>query len=277
MSVAARADDDGEGWPVASDAVGSGAAHQIVHVEDVMGTVASFRITPSPDAAPDVVERLVRAACASLHDADAVFSTWRPQSPLSRVRRGELPVAGASPDIGLVLDLCEKARDASGAWFDPWAMPGGVDPTGLVKGWAVERALDVLQTQDVIAASINAGGDIAVFGPPPEGGRWRFGVRHPWRDDALACVVHVDSALATSGTYERGDHLVDPHSGEHRARAVSASVIGPSLAFADAFATALAVGGDDALGALASARGYEGYLIRPDGTEAWTDGMAFAD
>lgn len=277
MSAAARADEGAEGWPVASDAVGSGAAPQIVHVEDVMGTVASFRITPSPDALAGVVEQLLLAACASLHDADAVFSTWKPQSPLSRVRRGELAMADAPPEVGVVLDLCEKACDVTGAWFDPWAMPGGVDPTGLVKGWAVERALGVLQTADVAAASVNAGGDVAVFGPPPEGGRWRFGIRHPWRGDALACVVHVDSALATSGTYERGDHLVDPRSGEHRARAVSASVIGPSLSFADAFATALAVGGDDALAALASVRGYEGYLIRPDGTEAWTDGMAFAD
>ncbi len=242
-----------------------------------MGTVVSFRVAPSLDAPAEGVPRLLHAACASLHDADAIFSTWKPQSPLSRIRRGELAVVDAPAQVGEVFDLCAKARELSGAWFDPWAMPGGVDPTGLVKGWAVERALAVLHAPGVAAASVNAGGDIAVFGPPPEGTSWRFGIRHPWRADALACVVHVESALATSGTYERGAHLVDPRSGEHRARGVSASVTGPSLAFADAFATALAVGGDDALGALAAVPGYEGYLIRSDGTEGWTDGMAFAD
>ena len=182
----------------------------------------------------------------------------------------------APPELAQVLALCADATARSRGWFDPWAMPGGVDPTGLVKGWAAERALRALRAPGVDAALVNAGGDLAAFGRPAPDEGWRIGIRHPWRPDALACVVHVDAAVATSGTYERGPHLLDPRTGRRRASAASATVTGPSLALADAFATALAVGGDDALDAVAELSGYEGYLIRRDGTERWSTGMRFA-
>jgi thiamine biosynthesis lipoprotein len=200
---------------------------------------------------------------------------------VSRLRRGdttvaELPaeVAGVIDDV---LDECRAAQRASGGWFDPWAMPGGVDPTGLVKGWAVDRALSVLKEAGIGGAFVNGGGDIAAFGSPAPGERWHAGIRHPWRADALAAIVAVDAAVATSGCYERGPHLIDPATGRPGARAASATVTGPRLALADALATAVAVGGDEALAAVAALEGYEGYLIRPDGTEADTGGVAFVD
>jgi thiamine biosynthesis lipoprotein len=154
-------------------------------------------------------------------------------------------------------------------------MPGGVDPTGLVKGWAVERALDVLRLEGVTGALVNGGGDLAAFGCPAAGRAWRIGIRHPWRHDALACVIRIQAAVATSGTYERGPHLLDPFTGRPGNRAVSATVTGPSLALADALATAVAAGGDDAMAAVAALDGYAGYLIRPDGSEADTGGIQF--
>ena len=154
-------------------------------------------------------------------------------------------------------------------------MPGGVDPTGLVKGWAVERALAVLRAAGIPAALINGGGDVAAYGGPAPGEPWRIGVRHPWRPGALAGIIEVQAAVATSGTYERGSHLIDPHTGRAGSRAVSATVTGPSLTLADALATAVAVGGDEALGLVAGLEGYEGYLIRPDGSETGTGGITF--
>ncbi len=251
-------------------------APRVVHVEHVMGTAVSFHLDVDSTRSNADIRRAVTSACAELHEVDRVFSTWKPESPLSRLRRGDLPLPTAPAGVHQVLDLCAQVRDLSSGWFDPWAMPGGVDPTGLVKGWAVERALAALRVPGVTAASANAGGDVAVFGHPDEGEKWRIGVRHPWRQDALACVLLVDDAVATSGTYERGPHLVDPRTGERRTSAASASVVGPSLAVADGLSTALAVGGDDMLERLATIPGYEGYLVRPDGTEAWTDGMPFA-
>ncbi len=261
-------------------------SHEVAHVEHVMGTAVSlrFRMRSGTRAARSgsSKERLGLArhalglACAELHRADALFSTWRSESPMSRIRRGDLLFETAPEEIHRVLDLCEDVRRMTGGWFDPWAMPGGVDPTGLVKGWAAERALDTLRAHGALAACVNAGGDLAVLGRPASGGPWRMGIRHPWRPDALACTVFVERALATSGTYERGLHLFDPHAHRPSSRAVSASVAGPSLAIADGLATALCVGGDDVLDRLAQIPGYEGYLVRADGTEAWSEGMPFA-
>jgi thiamine biosynthesis lipoprotein len=250
--------------------------HDVVHVEHVMGTAVSIHLHLRPScSSPSAVQPALEHACAELHHADAVFSTWNRASPLSQVRDGTLALEAAPQEIHEVLGICETLRALTGGWFDPWAMPGGFDPTGIVKGWAAERALAALRVRDVAAASVNAGGDVAVFGRPVGDASWRIGIRHPWKPDALACVVLVDHAVATSGTYERGAHLVDPMTGQRFARGASATVLGPSLSLADGLATALAVGGDDVLCLLGEVPRYEGYLIRPDGTESWTEGMAF--
>jgi thiamine biosynthesis lipoprotein len=248
------------------------------HAEPVMGTVFSFTLVPG-SVPPATVRAALAAACRILHRCDAVFSTWDPDSPVSRFRRGAAAAGSMPPEFAEVLRECQDARAASGGWFDPWAMPGGFDPTGLVKGWAAERALAGLRAAGLAGGMVNGGGDIAVFGAPPDGDRWRVGIRHPWRPDALACVVEVEAgvaAVATSGPYERGAHLIDPATGRPASRAASATVTGPRLALADALATGLAVGGDEALAVLAGLPGYAGYLIRPDGTETDTGGIAFA-
>ncbi|HEY1914471.1 MAG TPA: FAD:protein FMN transferase [Streptosporangiaceae bacterium] len=244
------------------------------HKETVMGTVVSFAVRPAELPKP-AVRAAIAAACAGLHQADAVFSTWDSGSPVSRLRRGAATPAQMPAEVGEVLGLCEQARALSRGWFDPWAMPGGVDPTGLVKGWAVERAAAALRAAGVTAALVNGGGDLTAFGEPEPGLPWRAGVRHPWRPAALACVLTVRGAVATSARYERGVHLIDPFRGRPADAVASATVTGPSLALADALATALAVGSDDALAAVAEAAGYQGYLIRADGSETDTGGMAF--
>ena len=175
-----------------------------------------------------------------------------------------------------MLLLCALARRYSDGWFDPWALPGGVDPTGLVKGWAAARALARIGAAGGRAAMVSAGGDVATIGDP--GHPWRIGITDPWDRKGLAGVVEVQGAgaVCTSGTYERGTHLIDPHTGEPADRTVSATVTGPDLAIADALATALAVGGTDALAAIEQVAGYEGWLIRPDGSDEATEGWRFA-
>lgn len=246
----------------------------LTHAEPAMGTVFSFAVVTGAVPEPAVRAAIV-GACEVLHRCDALFSTWDEASPVSRFRRGEATLSQMPPDFHEVLEECRAARRASGGWFDPWAMPGGFDPTGLVKGWATERALAVLRGAGVPGALINGGGDVAAFGSPAGGQRWRVGIRHPWRADALAGIVETDAAVATSGCYERGAHLVDPRTGQPASRAASATVTGPSLALADALATGVAVGGDEALPAVARLGGYAAYLIRPDGTETDT-GIQFA-
>jgi len=244
------------------------------HAEQVMGTVVSFTVVPGDLPGP-AAQAAVEAACRVLHRADAVFSTWNPASPVSRLRRGEVAAGMMPAEVTEVLTLCRRARKASGGWFDPWALPGGVDPTGLVKGWAVERAAEVLRRAGIDAALVNGGGDLTVFGSPAPGQRWRIGIRHPWRADALACIVQARAAVATSADYERGAHLLDPLTGRPATGVASATVTGPSLALAAALATAVAVGADEALAAVGALDGYEGYLIPADGSEADTGGMEF--
>jgi FAD:protein FMN transferase len=288
-------------------------APQTTHAEPVMGTVFSFTVVHG-DLPPDAVRTALAAACRTLHHCDALFSTWDPDSPVSRFRRGEVALGQMPQEFTEVLQECRAAKQASGGWFDPWAMPGGFDPTGLVKGWATERALEELRGAGLPGALINGGGDVAVFGSPADGLRWRVGIRHPWRADALACVIGAGqapvteergleppggsggsrpragtggvpgrlaardgiAAVATSGPYERGAHLIDPATGQPASRAASATVTGPSLALADALATGVAVGGDEALAVVAGLDRYAAYLIRPDGSEADTGGIAFA-
>lgn len=240
-----------------------------------MGTVVSFVVYPGVPGRDAAAAALVRA-CRSLHEADAVFSTYVSDSPISRLRRGEAELAELPGEVATVLELCQRAKEASGGWFDPWAMPGGVDPTGLVKGWAAERALRELVLAEVTGAMVNAAGDLMVHGCPDEAPSWRIGIAHPWRRDALACVIEADAAVATSGTYERGAHLIDPRSGRPAARAASATVTGPSLAIADALATALAVAGGEAMQLVTNVDGYDAYLICTDGTEHASEGIRFA-
>ena len=271
-------------WPARprQDPVGGWAAgvstpeQPVVHVEAVMGTMVSFRVHPGAQGR-DRCREAIEEACEVLHTVDATFSLWRPDSPLSKLRRGDAALAEMPPEVAEVLDLCRHARDCSRGWFDPWSMPGGFDPTGLVKGWSLDRALEVLKRSGSTAALLNAGGDLVAFGSPAPGARWRIGVRHPWMADALACVVRLDAAIATSGPYERGPHLIDPRTGRPAQTVASATVTGANLAMCDALATALAVGGADAFDAIAGLDGYEAYVIDASGDEQATDAMAFLD
>jgi thiamine biosynthesis lipoprotein len=242
--------------------------------EPVMGTVVSFDLRPQGLAA-EITRAALREACAALHGADACFSLYRPGSSLSRLRRGELALEDAPEDIREVLALSRRVRELSGGWFDPWGMADGFDPTGLVKGWAAARALRILERSGVGAAMINAAGDIAACGRPAPDRRWRVGVRAPEAADRLCCVLALDGAVATSGQYERGPHVLDPRTGGPASAARSATVAGPDLTVADGLATGLLVAGRRGLSSIVAA-GYEAMIIDADGALVHTSGFPFA-
>ena len=263
------------------------------HLEDVMGTVVTIDVytgepaQPSPPGLSAKLATALATAVATLHRADEVFSTWQPHSPVSRLRRGEITLAQAPPEVAAVLELCAIARDRTDGWFDPWAMPGGVDPTGYVKGWAAQRALAAFHDNDdhnddhndshIAGAIVNAAGDIATFGGLPDGTPFRIGITDPASPRRIAEVVTLTGAIATSGTYERGNHLIDPRSGQPAARVASASVTGPDLGLADALATALAVGGAPVLDLIDALDGYAAFTIGADGRQSWTEHFPFAE
>jgi thiamine biosynthesis lipoprotein len=261
----------------------SGPAHggrrtrALHHREAVMGTVVTIDLYVDAGASVDRLATHMGRARSALQRADDVFSTWKVDSPMSRLRRGEVPLDQVPAEVAGVLDSCRAARVLTDGWFDPWALPGGVDPTGYVKGWAAERALDALRMPEVAAAVVNAAGDIASFGGPAPGAPFRFAVVDPHHTTRYACVVEHTGAVATSGTYERGQHLFDPRSRRAMAAVASATVTGPELGLADALATALAVGGQDMLARLDSIDGFEALVIGHDGTRRWTCGFPWAE
>jgi thiamine biosynthesis lipoprotein len=250
--------------------------HVLHHLEPVMGTVVTIDIYSDGDAPSDEILLQVARARDILQRADAVFSTWQADSPMSRLRRGEITCEDTPPEVAEVLECCAKVRDISGGWFDPWAMPGGVDPTGYVKGWAAQRALGALVSTEIHGAIVNAAGDIASFGDTDGSQAFRIGIVDPLAPDRLACVVELTGAIATSGTYERGNHLIDPYSRRPTTRVASASVSGPDLGIADALATAVVIAGGAGLALVETLENYEALTIDFDGALRWTEHFPFA-
>ncbi|SCE01358.1 thiamine biosynthesis lipoprotein [Streptomyces sp. DvalAA-14] len=234
-------------------------------VEQIMGTVFSFDVR---GAGPRTATALV-GAVAWLEHVDEVFSTYRPESQISRLAAGTLALSACSPEVWEVLRLCEAAERRSGGWFSA-GYAGGFDPTGLVKGWAVERAAAMVSSSGAEAVCVNGGGDVQVHGGP-----WRIGVSDPLRRGRLATVVHADRelAVATSGPAERGCHIVDPHSGRPPAGGLaSLTVVCRSLTEADTCATAAYAMGDQAARTwLRSLPGTRSFAVAADGT-TWTTG-----
>lgn len=233
-----------------------------------MGTAIGIDVRDPgvPDAAVD--DAFVRLAAA-----EARFSTYRADSEVSRYGRGEIGDDDLSAEFREVLRLCEAVRISSGGAFDVRHRPDGlVDPTGLVKGWAVDEAAAVLEGHGARNYTINAGGDILARGEPSPGRAWRVGVQHPQIREAMAAVLEVrDLAVATSGEYERGDHVIDPHTGARPTGMLSVTVAGPSLALADAYATAAFAMGADGIRWIAALSGYAGCAITTDGQLVWTN------
>jgi thiamine biosynthesis lipoprotein len=239
------------------------------HAEHVMGTVFSFdvRDTPTP-AIRDALGRCV----AWLHRVDRVFSPYRPQSPVSRLARGELGLAACPPEVAEVLARCAAAERVTDGWFSS-TFGGRLDPTGLVKGWAVDHASDLLHAAGAGNTCVNGGGDLRTRGEAGPGLPWRIGIADPARPGALTAVVTgTDLAVATSGTAERGTHILDPHTRLPVRTWASVTVVGTRLAETDAYATAAFAMGDAAHAWLDGRPGYAGFTVDADGTMWQTGG-----
>jgi thiamine biosynthesis lipoprotein len=195
---------------------------------------------------------------------DATFSTFKPDSEINRLGRRELALADAHPDVREVLERCESLRVETDGYFDAYAA-GRLDPSGLVKGWAVDRGAALLEESGLRNFAINAGGDIVLSGGALPDFEWRVGIEHPLRRDRVAAVVAIrDGAVATSGAYARGDHVVDPHTGRPSSGVLSVTITGPDLATADAYATAAFAMGPAGAPWTARLRGYEALTILAD-------------
>ncbi|MHB8274677.1 MAG: FAD:protein FMN transferase [Dermatophilaceae bacterium] len=227
-------------------------------VRQIMGMPISIHLR-GQDVDSPMVARVVEDAFDLLREADRLFSPYREDSEVSRIRRGELDTAHADPLVQRVVTLCRQAGELTqGAFTDQLPDDHGVlrfDPTGLVKGWAAERAASRLADLPSATYCLNAGGDVVVGGAEAEaeggprrsnggsGALWRVGIEDPRDRSRVAEVVELhDGGVATSGTAARGAHLYDPKAQTFVDRGGSVTVVGPSLMWADVWATALFVG-----------------------------------
>jgi thiamine biosynthesis lipoprotein len=242
------------------------------HAEHVMGTVFSFDVPahlgPAQSAGP------LADAVHWLHWVDATFSPYREDSGVSRFGRGELTLAQCAPELAEILDQCAAISELSGGYFT--TTPGGrLDPSGFVKGWAVERAAAMLSDAGSASHSVNGGGDVQCAGEPRPGQPWRIGIAHPLRPAALALVVAGrDFAVATSGTAERGKHIIDPHTGMPAAALASITLVGRYLTTTDAYATAAFAMGGKARDWVETLDGHEAFAITADGGMWQTSGFS---
>ena len=252
---------------------GSGSMRR---VESIMGTTVSIDIRP-PHVEPAVLDEVVE----QLRDVDARFSMYRADSEVSRLARGEISLESCSLDVRHVMAACDHLETVTNGAFDARGhrADGLPDPSGFVKGWAVEEAAWLIDAAGGRNYQINAGGDIVARGEAEPGRSWRVGIRHPDQADRVAAVLAVsDRAIATSGSYERGAHIRNPRAagGEAVRGLRSVTLVGPGLAFTDAYATAVFAMGLDGLRWLASGpetADYAAYAITDDDRVIWTEGM----
>ncbi len=246
-------------------------------VEQIMGLPISIHLR-GDDPAADHVANAVTAVFADLRHADAVFSTYRDDSDLTRWERGELALADADPLLTDVVELCEQARERTDGRFDPHGLPDprtGIpryDPSGLVKGWAVQRAARHLNTLDGYGWCLNAGGDVLVHtsdDQPP----WRIGIENPIHPGRVMQVVDLyHGAVATSGSTHRGAHIIDPKTGRPATALRAVSVLGPELLWADVYATAAIADGPAAVDWLSTLGSYDALQVSTAGILRTTRG-----
>ena len=245
------------------------------HVEQVMGTAVSIDVRDQVSTRP--LDEVVRW----LHHVDDTFSTYQPDSPVSRLGTGAATLADMDDEVLGILALCDELRSDTDGAFDAAAVPAPngshLDPSGVVKGWAIERAAKILEDHGAHNFCINAGGDIVARGAAGPGAPWRVGIRHPELADKSAAVVCASPrlAIATSADYERGAHIIDPSTGAPAEGPASVTVVGPDLTYADAYATAVFVMGEPGLEWLIDRHpDYAGFLITRQHTALSTANFA---
>lgn len=224
---------------------GPATGERIAVAHTVRTTIAEYTLLFN---APDWLGRrgastVLRDAVAELRAIDLAYGPNRPESLVSRLRRGEVSPESYPPLTDLV-DRCTAMRAATDGWFDAWAVPGGFDPGGLLGGWAVEQAAARLRAGGVHDYAVLTGADLVVRGHAAHGGPWRVAVHHPTNRRQTPLVLEMTAgAIGTSGVTGRRGHVVDPHTGEPADQFIAATVVGPDLAVADAYATALYAAG----------------------------------
>lgn len=246
------------------------------HVAQIMGMPVSLALRGAHASSPAAMVAWERVV-AELTEVDRVFSTYRADSWVSRLDRGEVGLPDCPPQVREVLALGQEAQEQTGGAFSVWRPDAQgrrrLDPSGVVKGWAVERAARLLAGVEDTDFCLSAGGDLVCHVAAPGREAWRIGIEDPRDPSRVLAVVPVrDGAVATSGAAHRGAHVVDARTGLDAFGVASVTVIGPSLTWADIDATAAYARGVEAAEWLRTRDGRTGFVVWPDGTTTTVTG-----
>jgi thiamine biosynthesis lipoprotein len=232
----------------------------------VMGMPVTVAIV---DRAP---ARLIDDVFDYFSSVDARFSVFKPESEISALNRGLIGAAELSPEMREVLALAERSKQETDGYFEIRRPDGVLDPSGVVKGWAIRNAAHRLRDAGMESFFIEAGGDIQAGGRNPDGEEWSVGIRNPFNErEIIKAVTPKGRGIATSGTYVRGQHIYNPREpGRPIDDIVSLTVIGPDVLEADRFSTAAFAMGEAGIHFIEGLPGFEGYMVDARGIATQT-------
>jgi thiamine biosynthesis lipoprotein len=235
----------------------------------IMGMPITVEVVGAPTAAP------LEAAFAYFRAVDERFSPYKQDSEVSALNRGEVALAAVSPEMREVLWLSEATKADTQGYFDIRWPDGTIDPSGLVKGWAIRNAAALIADAGYADYYVEAGGDIQCAGRNERREPWRVGIRNPFNGSEIVKALQLNNAgIATSGNYVRGAHIYDPHAGNSDlADIVSLTVVAADIYDADRYATAAFAMGRDGINFIEATPGLEGYAIDRNGIATMTSGF----
>jgi thiamine biosynthesis lipoprotein len=252
------------------------------HVEECMGTV--FRFAGRTDLDAQTLASVIQDACTQLHEADDIFSTYKPNSPISRLARGETNLAGCPPVVADIWDACDEWQSKTNGWFNAMTPQNTFDPSGLVKTWAAQNAANALLAAGITDFTMNAGGDVLISDGASQDIDWRIGISKTVSiaspDAGVLTVIDLQGtdfrALATSGSAERGDHIWNPKALSSGApkELLQVSVVARDLVTADVWATAAFAEGARAVDHLDKIDVIEALFVFANGELAATSGFS---
>ncbi len=205
---------------------------------------------------------------------DEQFSPYKETSEVSKINRHDIVPSSYSPEMQEVIHWCRKTQEETFGFFNPWHN-NVFDPSGVVKGWAIQRASDKLKEMGLPNHSVDAGGDIALSGHNEKNEDWHIGIKNPFKQDEIIKVLLLtDMGIATSGTYIRGQHIYNPyHPDDTITEIVSLTVLAQNVFEADRFATPAFAMGRKGIEFIQDKEGLEGYMIDSDGVATYSDGF----
>lgn len=220
-------------------------------------------------------EKIFDKVFSYFEEVDKRFSTYKKESEISKINDGLLKENEWSSEMKEVFNLSEKTKKETDGYFDIKRPDGKYDPSGLVKGWAIWRAANIIKNEGYENFYVDAGGDIQAFGKNAENEPWKIGIRNPFNEEEIIKNLSItDMGVATSGTYVRGQHIYNPKKPNEKIEdIVSLTVIGENIYEADRFATAAFAMGKEGIYFIEKLPGFEGYMIDKEGIAKMTSGF----